>query len=195
MSNNTQKRRGRPAKNKQVGSTEFTPNSNETAPLQEDFKNSFENEVKTGNMSTDQQDSALDAARARRKARREGNAPGANEQKLAATPIEGYQLRWVNDDKDRIQRLIDDGWDLVEKDEVTAYSNDEGNKVSQTVGAGGLKAVLMKQPEEFHQEDLATKRNKVFSRSADAKKAASGQGSLGNSHAYIPNGSNSEFEV
>ena len=185
------KRRGRPPQSQQ-----FTPVDQEKIDNQEDIQNKFENKEKSDNMENETESvNSLQAARERRKARRKGRAPGPNSLKLETSQIEGYRLRWVNDDQDRVKRLIDDGWDVVKKSEVTAYSSDDGDNISQVTGAGNGRSILMKQPEEFYQEDLVIKRKAIGDRSAGLKRASEGKDALGKSHAYIPRGTNSEFEL
>jgi hypothetical protein len=73
--------------------------------------------------------------------------------------IEGYHLRWINDEPGRISNAQDSGYSFVEPSEVGRESR-EDNKVKELVGVQRdektpMFAYLMKIPMEFYLEDRA----------------------------------------
>lgn len=71
--------------------------------------------------------------------------------------IEGYHLRWINDEPGRIANAQDSGYLFVEPSEVGRESR-EDNKVKELVGVQRdektpMFAYLMKIPMEFYLED------------------------------------------
>lgn len=82
--------------------------------------------------------------------------------------IDGYHLRWINDEPGRLALAQESGYTFVEPSEVGRASNDD-NLVKELVGtqrdnATPLYAYLMKIPMEFYLEDrnlMETKLDKV----------------------------------
>lgn len=191
------KNKNRKQTTKKIASTAFTSDAVETPTPDTEDKKSFKSNEDSVIVDTEKKDDDFAAAKARRDKRREsrratGSLKGLS---LTSTPIPGYQLRFVNDKGDRIKKLEAEGWSLVRKTEVDAYSSDAGDKISQVGGGDGVKQVLMKIPNEFYDEDRAEKRGVIAKRSADLRKASTGSESLGTSHSYVPKGSNSHFET
>lgn len=78
----------------------------------------------------------------------------------------GYHYRIVNDTGDRIQQLMDAGYEIVDAgsvqvgDKRIAAVNPEGTKAQVSVG-GGTKAYVMRQKQEWYDEDQAAKQARV----------------------------------
>ena len=105
-------------------------------------------------------------------------------------PIEGYHLRWINDEPGRIQQALDGGYSFVEPDEVKHESNDE-NKVkvlggSQRNGIDPMYQYLMKIPMEYYLEDKEFSKQQV-DRIDDAIKGGKISLESGDNR-YIPSG-------
>lgn len=193
-------RRGRPPKAQQ-----FKPNSDNTEENQKIFENTHE----SGNiMSEVKLEDEIAQARKRREERRANRLPGILDgQKMGAELKsdlkETYELRWFNDEGDRLRQKIADGWSYAKKSEVTAFSTDDGEHISQVVGSkkegGALRAYLLKIPKEFLEEDRQVKREVIDKKVEDVRRSAGGNnlnnGADGRSVAYIPDGTNSEFSV
>lgn len=85
---------------------------------------------------------------------------------------DGYHYRIVNDQGDRIQEFIDNGWELVPANEVRVgdkrinQAKPEGSNAQVSVG-GGDKAFVMRIKQEWYDEDQAAKlaHNKEIMRS------------------------------
>lgn len=72
-------------------------------------------------------------------------------------PIDGYHLRWINDEPGRLQAALDGGYNFVEPTEVKWETNHE-NKVKVLAGTQKDKITpmytyLMKLPMEYYLED------------------------------------------
>ena len=93
---------------------------------------------------------------------------------------DGYHYRIVNDQGDRIQEFIDNGWELVPANEVRVgdkrinQAKPEGSNAQVSVG-GGDKAFVMRIKQEWYDEDQAAKlaHNKEIMRSLDGTNRAS----------------------
>ena len=78
----------------------------------------------------------------------------------------GWHYRIVNDQGDRIQQLMDAGYELVEAESVQVGDKritsvaPEGSKAQVSVG-GGVKAFVMRQKQEWYDEDQAAKQARV----------------------------------
>lgn len=78
----------------------------------------------------------------------------------------GWHYRIVNDQGDRIQQLMDAGYELVEADQVQVGDKrinstmPEGSKAQVSVG-GGIKAFVMRQKQEWYDEDQAAKQARI----------------------------------
>ena len=78
---------------------------------------------------------------------------------------EGFEYRWVNHDPDRIQRFLDAAWEPVTQDVTVGdrkvdSSSGTSSVVERGVGAG-KKALLMRVPKEFYDEDQKAKAVKL----------------------------------
>ena len=86
-----------------------------------------------------------------------------------------YKYTWVNDDdKGSIQRFKEAGYEFVDDELKVGDKNVDGSTlpssvVSKNVGQG-LTAYLMRQPMEFHEEDMAAKHKRVDELEADMKR-------------------------
>jgi hypothetical protein len=90
---------------------------------------------------------------------------GVARSKLAvANLIEGYHLRWINDEPGRIAQAQDGGYTFVEPDEV-GREKSEDNKVKVLGGAqkdgSALYIYLMKLAMEYHLEDVQENQSKL----------------------------------
>lgn len=78
--------------------------------------------------------------------------------------IEGYHLRWINDEPGRLQQAMNGGYSFVEPSEVDWEENGD-TKVKVLGGAkkdgSALYIYLMKIPMEFHLEDVAEAQGNV----------------------------------
>ena len=94
----------------------------------------------------------------------------------------GYTYRIVNDEDDRIQRLQDAGYEIATKESIGAVGNRKVDSASSlgsvahfSVGKG-IKAVVMRQKDEYYREDQKSKQDEIDALEAtmkgDARKAA-----------------------
>lgn len=90
---------------------------------------------------------------------------------------EGYQYRIVNDDNDRVQALLDAGYEMVPSKEVKVgdkrveQSSTEGSVTQVSVG-GGRKGYVMRIKDEWFKEDQAAKQKHVTLLEAQTKQKA-----------------------
>ena len=101
---------------------------------------------------------------------------GVQSQKLAWPPIPGYVLYWANNIPGRIDDLKTRGYENVLKD---------GKPVERIVGTdptgGGLKAYLLKIPQEWYDADISA------AQSAEADKMRRiKEGNVGVEGSYVP---------
>lgn len=93
---------------------------------------------------------------------------GGHRQKLSYPEMPGYQLRWVNDSSNRLEQFKDAGYEFVEKDPNTHPGDGDisqrmsvDSRVRASVGVhedgSPLYAYLMKQSQEFYDEDQRAK--------------------------------------
>lgn len=95
-----------------------------------------------------------------------------------------FEYRFVNVVNDRVQRFLDAGYEVVTQEEAGPIGDprvDSSQGTSSIVEKGvgmGTKAVLMKIPKEFYEEDQANKQKRVDELEAmmkqDAKKGRYG---------------------
>lgn len=96
----------------------------------------------------------------------------------------GYQYRVVNDESDRVQEFLDNGWELVERDTVRIgdkrlnSASPEGTVAMASVGQG-MKAYVMRIRDEYYQEDQAAKQEYVDQTEASMKSKATSEGNYG----------------
>lgn len=103
---------------------------------------------------------------------------------------ENFEYRWVNDDGARVQALsTQDDWDVVTDRGGATKEGVHSAKVETVVGVGDrgspVKAVLMRKPKTYYDEDEAAKQRRI-DETEKAVKSGSSQG--GNSeNSYVPN--------
>ena len=96
----------------------------------------------------------------------------------------GYTYRIVNDTDDRIQTLQEMGYEIVTDSKVSvgdkriANPTQEGSPVQVSVGQG-VKAYLMRQKQEWYDEDQAAKNAKTDELEAQMKREANEAGFYG----------------
>ena len=79
---------------------------------------------------------------------------------------DGYHYRIVNDTGDRVQQLMDAGYEIVDASSVQVgdkrinSTSPEGTQAQVSVG-GGVKAFVMRQKLEWYNEDQAAKQARV----------------------------------
>ncbi len=108
---------------------------------------------------------------------RKQRTPLAGKQPLAVRGKEpGYHYRIVNDKDDRVYDFIDAGYEVVGSEVVVGDNRvdrpSEPGSVKQISVGGGDKAILMRIPEEFYQEDQAAKQVKLKQLEDTTKKDA-----------------------
>jgi hypothetical protein len=89
----------------------------------------------------------------------------------------GYTYRIVNDTGDRVAQFQETGYELVAaKDVKVGDRRIEGNategSVAQISVGQGVKAVVMRQKDEYYQEDFAAKQARVDELEATTKRNA-----------------------
>jgi hypothetical protein len=86
----------------------------------------------------------------------------------------GYEYRIVNDDSDRVQEFLDNGWEVVERDSIRigdkriGQGTGEGTAAEVSVGQG-MKAFVLRIKEEWYKEDQAAKQAQVTATEAATK--------------------------
>jgi len=95
-----------------------------------------------------------------------------------------FEYRIVNDTGDRIAAFEEQGWEVVTDNTIQIGERRvnnptaKGSVVSASVGQG-MKAVLMKIPKEFYQEDQEAKAAAIAETEADIKNRARQEGFYG----------------
>lgn len=118
--------------------------------------------------------------------------------------IPGFHLHWINDDEGRVERAQQGGYDFVNKGEVQLENvtviepnADIGSRICTRVGSresgDGIFAYLMKQRQEWYDEDQAELAEKVRI-SQEALVAEGGKDAAGIGNKYIPKGQKSALE-
>ena len=118
-------------------------------------------------MSRDQRTESRD-----KPGRRSRTPLGRGRQKLSVPKIDGYVLRWINDDGARLTQAQEADYQFVAQNEVGHVgesvedgNTDQGNRVSKVVGktesGHPMRAYLMKIKREFYEEDQAEKQAQV----------------------------------
>lgn len=108
------------------------------------------------------------AMRGKRVLRKQRKPVGATHLNLEAPKRAGYMRRWVNDNKNRLQRFSEGDWEFVmlpesEADEASGTHKQTSDlrvrqaAGTQEAGGGALYTYLMEIPIEFYNEDQATK--------------------------------------
>jgi hypothetical protein len=99
----------------------------------------------------------------------------------------GFQYRFVNDTEDRIERFQVAGYEVVNhktetRDPGAGADTVVGSPVAVSVG-GGTKAVLMRIPQDWYDEDQKKKQEKIKAQEAtmrrDIPKAGDADGNYG----------------
>lgn len=99
--------------------------------------------------------------------RRVRRSPLQNRGKLGvANKDPNYEYRFVNDTGDRVQEMMERGYEVVLKSETKVGDSRVDGASSEgslaTISAGeGTKAILMKQRKEFYEEDQAIKQGEI----------------------------------
>lgn len=107
-----------------------------------------------------------------------------------------YQYRWVNVTKNRVQRLYNRDWDQVSEAEV-GFSTERHADIAPGARED-TRAVLMRKPKEWFDEDQNAKQRRIddqMKRAAAGKEIISGKGQdegggLRPEHAYMPKATN-----
>ena len=99
---------------------------------------------------------------------------GANDVMTVAGVPRGFVARWVNDEKDRLYKYQQAGWEFLTDKGITVgdrtidsanSETDNGNLVTLRVGMGRdgrpVEAYLMVIEEEFYEEDQAYKQRQI----------------------------------
>lgn len=103
-----------------------------------------------------------------------------------------FEYRWANDRPGRVQQLHAEDWDKVDAIPADVASNSLGTTVERTADRfNGEKAVLLRKPKKFHEEDRALKMKPVDATEQALRRgpAASSEG-LSGSESYVPGGKN-----
>lgn len=91
---------------------------------------------------------------------------GSMDQKLAWPPIKGHHLHWFNDIPGRLDRAKEAGYEHVK--------DADGKTVSRIVGSasegGGLRAYLMKIPQEWYDEDMKLEQKRIDELDGDLRR-------------------------
>jgi hypothetical protein len=110
--------------------------------------------------------------------RRTRRSPLLNRGKLSvANKDPNFAYRFVNDEGDRVQELIERGYEVVTKSETkigdarVESATSEGS-IQQVLSGDGKRIILMKQPKEFYEEDQAIKQSIVDQREQATKQEA-----------------------
>lgn len=91
----------------------------------------------------------------------------------------GYEYRIVNDSGDRVQQLVDAGYEFVDASTVQVgdkrinSTTPEGTHAQVSVG-GGMKAYVMRIREDWYKEDQAAKQARVNEMEDTIKQHAAG---------------------
>lgn len=107
-----------------------------------------------------------------------------------------YQYRWVNVTKNRVQRLYNRDWDQVSAEEV-GFSTERHADIAPGARED-TRAVLMRKPKEWFNEDQAAKQRRIddqMKRAATGEEIITGKGQdegggLSPRHAYKPKDTN-----
>lgn len=89
----------------------------------------------------------------------------------------GYTYRIVNDVNDRVQTMLDAGYEMVPNKDVKVgdkrveATSSEGSVTQVSVG-GGLKGFVMRQKDEWYKEDQDAKQRHVHAVEAQTKQKA-----------------------
>ena len=95
----------------------------------------------------------------------------------------GFHYRIVNDTGDRVQQLMDAGYEIVEAsavqvgDKRIASVAPEGSKAQVSLG-GGVKGFVMRQKQEWYDEDQAAKQARVDQQEESIKQVPGFTGSV-----------------
>ena len=129
-----------------------------------------------------------------KKADRKKRIPfGVPHRKLAFTGRQGYKRRVINDVGDRINRALEGGYTLVEKegakflDPDTSNRNDSlNNSVSKTVNSDGTKGYLMEIPIAYYAADQKAKQDRINQTEDALRVGADAHGKPGKQGRYVP---------
>lgn len=107
---------------------------------------------------------------------------------------ENYVYRFANDDdRGRLHALtVEDDWEVVHDraSETKADSAGMGTEVSVSAGVGErgapLKAVLLRKPKRYHDEDYAARQRRIDETEAGLKRGSTPGGDIDGKTSYIP---------
>lgn len=106
---------------------------------------------------------------------------------------EGYEYRWFNDHKNRLQSAYDADWDYVEGEAhigTSAESNntDGGSRISMVVGTNEdgspRRAYLMRKRKDWHDEDQREKLKAIDAMEDQLRQRITPDGGLGQGESY-----------
>lgn len=133
---------------------------------------------------TNQKEASPDKAIAKAPERRVRRTPIGQRNVLTVAGKEaGYQYRVVNDQGDRIQEFLDNGWELVKASSVRIgdkrldAAKAEGTNAMARVGKGE-NAYVLRLKDEYYQEDQAAKQAYV-NKTEEATKGEALNGTYG----------------
>lgn len=104
----------------------------------------------------------------------------------------GYTYRFVNDSEDRVQEFLERGYEIVQSNKVKVgdkrvdQATPEGSVSRHSVG-GGVKAILMRQKDEYYKEDQQIKQDYVAETERATKEKAL-DGNYGKLDSFYKNG-------
>jgi len=144
---------------------------------------------------------ALAAERRRKIREARKRLGGIQGQKLLAPKKQGFVRRWVNDEGNRLEEMLDKGYTFVEDADAVIPTSDTGSRKSQHVGTqksgDGLRAYLMETPQEFYEEDQKEKAAQIEKTAQQTRRGhiAGDQGfrGKGQSVLYDPSKGNNQF--
>ena len=129
--------------------------------------------------------------------RRDTDVLGGKRRKLAVTSTldtENFTYRWANDDGTRLHDLtVLDDWTVVQDRSGTTKIDGAGTgaEVAVPVGVGetgkGLRAVLLRKPRKFHEDDKRAEQRRIDETEAGMKQGVA-PGSGQDAQTYVPRG-------
>ena len=129
--------------------------------------------------------------------RRNTDALAGKRRKLAITaPLdtENYAYRWANDEGTRLHDLtVNDDWEVVKDRSGTLKIDGAGTgaEVAVPVGVGesgnGVKAVLLRKPRKFHEDDKRAEQRRIDETEAGMKQGIT-PGAGNDAQTYVPRG-------
>lgn len=125
-----------------------------------------------------------------RRRRREGMGPERHLKLAIPNKDPNYEYRWVNNRPGRVHQLTTmDDWDIAPEQEGAGL----GTVGERTVDKGtGERAILLRKPKEFYDEDQAEKERMLKARDETMRRGPlpSAEGAGGDGTTYVPGGRN-----